>query len=404
MRELFTVLLNQLCFYPLAMTAATLLTALEPAVRPKLWLWLLCALPVYALSYARKRCRNFISLCFFHIAALAVVWLLPAETGVNHGFRVLVCAGFVIYSLYLRLRSEDFSAEPLTLPLAAGISIVSLFLQHYQENTAWDTYYRVSLIAVLALYALILFLRSYEDFLQVNRMSTGKIPFREIFRSGMTSSGTFVLLSGGVLLLVSQYAWLKPLFVGMREGLRLLLSFLFRLIPEDTSDPEILQETHMVGNDMPLPEAGEPALFWVILEYAAMVALLAAALFFLWKGAVKLFRYLRAQMQYQTAGSLRNTETVDLRERLPENSLFSGKKTHSDGRRFSLFPDARERIRRSYRKKINNSGLAKDKVPFYTAREALYTLDADSAAQIYEKARYSEEICTEEDVRRMRYL
>lgn len=49
--------MNQLCFYPLALTASTLLAALAPASRPSLALWMLGALPVFFLYYARKRCK-----------------------------------------------------------------------------------------------------------------------------------------------------------------------------------------------------------------------------------------------------------------------------------------------------------------------------------------------------------
>ena len=45
----------------------------------------------------------------------------------------------------------------MTLPLAAGIAFLCLFLQHYQGNNVWDLYYRMSLILVFLLYAVILF-------------------------------------------------------------------------------------------------------------------------------------------------------------------------------------------------------------------------------------------------------
>ena len=130
---------------------------------------------------------------------------------------MLVGCGFVIYSLWLRFRTQDSLSEPLSLPLAFGISFFCLFLQHYQGYDAWDLYYRMSLILVFLLYAVILFLQSYEDFLTVNRLSTGKIPFQEIFRSGIRSTTTFVLLAGMVLFLISQFAWLKPFLQVLRS-------------------------------------------------------------------------------------------------------------------------------------------------------------------------------------------
>ena len=136
----------------------------------------------------QKRCKHLSVLLLLHGLVLACFYIIPAANGINRGIRLLVGAGFVIYSLWLRFRTEDFASDPLPLPLAAGIAFLCLFLQHYQGNNVWDLYYRMSLILVFLLYAVILFLQSYEDFLTVNRLSTGKIPFQEIFRSGLHST------------------------------------------------------------------------------------------------------------------------------------------------------------------------------------------------------------------------
>ena len=114
--------MNQLCFYPLALTASTLLAALAPASRPSLALWMLGALPVFFLYYARKRCKHLSVLLLLHGLVLACFYIIPAANGVNRGIRLLVGAGFVIYSLWLRFRTEDFASDPpvsythLTLP------------------------------------------------------------------------------------------------------------------------------------------------------------------------------------------------------------------------------------------------------------------------------------------------
>ena len=243
--------MNQLCFYPLALTASTLLAALAPASRPSLALWMLGALPVFFLYYARKRCKHLSVLLLLHGLVLACFYIIPAANGVNRGIRLLVGASFMIYSLWLRFRTEDFASDPLPLPLAAGIAFLCLFLQHYQGNNVWDLYYRMSLILVFLLYAVILFLQSYEDFLTVNRLSTGKIPFQEIFRSGLHSTAAFVLLSGLLLLAVSQFAWLKPFLRLLRNGLVAILRFLFGLLPMDSGTEAVVVEQQAGGGDMP---------------------------------------------------------------------------------------------------------------------------------------------------------
>lgn len=402
MKELLTDLMNQLCFYPLAMTAATLLTALAPQSRPSMLLWILGALPVFFLSYVRKRCRHLPVLLILHAAVLLLLYAMPAENSVNRGIRLLVGAGFVVCSLRLRFRTEDFEAAPLPLPLTAGIALLCLFLQHYQENTAWDLYYRMSLILVFLLYAVILFLQSYDDFLTVNRLSTGKIPFREILHSGLRSTAAFVFLSGILLLTVSQFAWLKPFLWLLRNGMVAVLRFLFGLLPTDSADPEIMIEQSVGRGDMPPVEAEDPFWLWVVLEYAAMIALFILCAVVLYRGIRKLFAFLRDKMNISiTEITAERQETMDKRERLEPSGEKTGSRT---GKRSfaSLFPDARQKIRRIYLKKISTCGLAKERLPFYTARDAEIQLSLQGMAPIYEKARYSELPCTEEDVRRMK--
>lgn len=394
--------MNQLCFYPLALTASTLLAALAPASRPSLALWMLGALPVFFLYYARKRCKHLSVLLLLHGLVLACFYIIPAANGVNRGIRLLVGAGFVIYSLWLRFRTEDFASDPLPLPLAAGIAFLCLFLQHYQGNNVWDLYYRMSLILVFLLYAVILFLQSYEDFLTVNRLSTGKIPFQEIFRSGLHSTAAFVLLSGLLLLAVSQFAWLKPFLRLLRNGLAAILRFLFGLLPMDSGTEAVVVEQQAGGGDMPPMEAEDPFILWVILEYVAMIALLIVCVFLLYRGIRKLITFLRDRMQFSLPGTVsEQLESMDKREHLeaaPENTAAKQKQKW-----FSFaFLDAGQKIRRMYQKKINASGLAKMSLPFYTARDAEKSLDVEGMAEIYEKARYSDVPCTDGDVRQMK--
>lgn len=394
--------MNQLCFYPLALTAATLLAALAPESRPSLALWMLGALPVFFLYYVRKRCKHLPVLLLLHALVLACFYAVPAANGVNRSVRLLVGAGFVIYSLWLRFRTEDFISDPLPLPLAAGIAFLCLFLQHYQGSDTWDLYYRMSLILVFLLYAIILFLQSYENFLTVNRLSTGKIPFREIFRSGLHSTTTFVLLSGLLLLMISQFAWLRPFLQLLRNSLVTLLRLLFRLLPEDSGTSSVVMEQQAGGGGMPPMETEDPFILWVILEYVAMIVLLVICVFLLYRGIRKLIAFLRDRMQISFPDVIsEKTESMDIREHL--DAVLENTAAKQKQKWFSFaFLDAGQKIRRMYQKKISASGLAKISLPFYTARDAEKSLDVEGMAEIYEKARYSDTPCTDGDVRQMK--
>ena len=364
-------------------------------------LWMLWAIPLFFLYYVRKRSKHLSTLLLLHGLVVVLLYILPAANGVNRGVRMLVGCGFVIYSLWLRFRTQDSLSEPLSLPLAFGISFFCLFLQHYQGYDAWDLYYRMSLILVFLLYAVILFLQSYEDFLTVNRLSTGKIPFQEIFRSGIRSTTTFVLLAGMVLFLISQFAWLKPFLQVLRSGLLMVLHFLFGLLPADTTEPEVIIEQNAGSGEMPLLESEDPFILWVILEYIAIIALLIVAVYILYRGIRKFIAFLQDRMHFLPESEKEAmTENSDIRERLER---ISDRSVSNDKKSFSfLFPDAAQKIRHMYRKKMNACGLAKMSISFYTARDAQKALGITGMAEIYEKARYSGIPCTEEDVRQMK--
>ena len=153
---------------------------------------------------------------------------------------------------------------------------------------------------------------------------------------------------------------------------------------------------------MPPVEAEDSFWLWVVLEYAAMIALFILCAVVLYRGIRKLFAFLRDKMNISiTEITAERQETMDKRERLEPSGEKTGFRT---GKRSfaSLFPDARQKIRRIYLKKISTCGLAKERLPFYTARDAEIQLSLQGMAPIYEKARYSELPCTEEDVRRMK--
>lgn len=385
------------------MTAAVLFAALDAPRRPSMILWLLAGIPVFAMYYIRRRCRHLPVLFLLHALLPVIYYMVPAGNGVNRTIRLLVCMGFVIYSLYLRFGTEDFASEPLPLPLAAGITLVCLFLQHYQGSPEWDIYYRLSTIVIFLLYVLILFLQAYEDFLAVNRLSTGKIPFREIFQCGMRSTFVYVLAAGVILLFVSQYAWLRPLLQLLKNGAASILRFLFSLIPNDAAEP-VMEAQQIAGGAMEIPEAGEPFILWVILEYLAVFALLCACIFLLYRGIRKLFAFLRDRIRFNVKDpEAGKQDGYDIREKLERDSE-DGHSAGSNHRFFSVFGDPGQKIRKLYRKKLSTSTLAKKGPAFYTARDAEKVLHAEGMAEIYEKARYSEEICTDSDVQQMRTI
>lgn len=182
----------------------------------------------------------------------------------------------------------------------------------------------------------------------------------------------------------------------------LVLRFLFELLPKDSEAENVVTLQQTGGGGLPPMEAEDPFILWVILEYAAMIALMVVCAILLYRGIRRLIVFLRDKMQFSLPDAVsEKTSVADKREQLktaPENTAAKAKIKW-----FSFaFLDAGQKIRRMYQKKINAGGLAKTSLPFYTARDAERSLGAEGMAEIYEKARYSDTPCTDADVRQMK--
>ena len=137
-----------------------------------------------------------------------------------------------------------------------------------------------------------------------------------------------MLLSGLLLLAVSQFAWLKPFLRLLRNGLAAILRFLFGLLPMDSGTEAVVVEQQAGGGDMPPMEAEDPFILWVILEYVAMIALLIVCVFLLYRGIRKLITFLRDRMQFSLPGTVsEQPESMDKREHLelPRKILPQGR-------------------------------------------------------------------------------
>lgn len=450
-QEILVIQANNLIFYPLAMTLVTLFSGLLKPIRPSLTVWLLCGLLPLSFYWARRRLNRFLSFLAVHLAVIgglfAIIffhdWLplrifQPWDNLINCAASLLSVTGFAIYSLYLRLHEQTAESNMLPMPLAVGITAGALYLQHYMGFREWDSYYKLTLILVLGMYFLHYYVKEYLNFLVVNASSTGVLPEKEIFHSGLILAFGYTLLGMLILFGTSQFAWLKTILNGIRQVIVTIIRFLSGLFPKgESSAPEIIVEEAVNGGGYDeLPEPGEPALIWQILGVIVSIAVFLGILYLLFKGIVRLIAYVKQVMDrsVQTReGELSGIQ--DVREKC--ETVKRHKKTRQERNFFGILTP-RERIRRIYRKKAaaykplplseaeakEKSRFRPERVMFYTAREMEqemmrekkremeknaksdngHQLQEASFAEIYEKARYSDEPCSSLDVKHMKEL
>lgn len=429
LQELLVVQLNNLIIYPLALTFVILFKSLVAPVRPSLTLWILCGFLLPIFYIARCRAKNFVSFMAMHVAVLAGIILLcqchsliplamiqSLENGVNRVMLIATFIGFTCYSVYLRLH-QTTDSETMPMPFAVGVAAVALFLQHYQDFDEWDAYYRFTLILVFVLYFIHYYVKEYLNFLIVNASSTGVLPEKEIFRSGIRLAGIYTLLVAVLLLITSQITLLKEFLERLRQIIYNIIRFIFSHFPQQESVSEVFTEERVSGDGLAgLPEGGEPSIIWNILGVIAFVAIILVVLVSIYKAILKAIAYVKQAM----AQSVRTheKEMTDIHNDVREKCEKTRNRKQKQSRELFGFLDAKERIRRIYKKKAaaykpvilseeeakSKKRFTPEKLNFYTAREMEQEMQAEAFSGIYEKARYSNETCTGQDVKLMKEL
>lgn len=402
--DILTIQMNHWTFFAIAAAV----NIMSGTGAPPLFAWFLCGFCPVLFFFIRRYTNGFPVMAGSHIACLALLLYAPVSNTVVKALLLIYVTGLSIYSFYVRLRKEERLDEAIAPPVAVGIIALSLFVLHYEEYAGWDIFY----VGMTAVYFICYYIRYYFQhylyFMSVNAGSTGYIPRREIFASGAKLTGIYALLGVTVLVLFSDINWLAWIFGQLKNGILWLREHgVFAWIASlfnKKSEPPIAQSgtPETVNPGFPPLEMGEPGLFWVILEKAALtilpialLSLLCFAIFRCIKILKELFRKKRALHEEISAD-----DNLDIREK------YEVKKEKAARKEPFAFLNPTQRIRRIYKQRIwakREHIAAKENAYLlntYTARECGNLLFEEQLAQIYEKARYSDVKCTKEDVKK----
>ncbi len=433
LKEFLVSQINNLIFYPIALTLISFCSGFIPPIRTSLILWMLYGTFPLLLYYVRCRAKKLISFITFHLLYVGGVILLAYGGGslpfslfaclnnpVNRLMMMISCIFFVHYSIYQRIHNKA-ELEIVSMPVIVGIASVALYLQQYHGIYKWNSYYTMTLIIILAFYFIQYYLKEYLNFLVVNASSTGMLPEKEIFFSGLRLTSFYTLSGVLVLIAASQYTWLKNLlnmFTNFIGASFVLLQKLFSKT-ETPAKPAELIATESTSNDgvkMMLPDGNKTALIWKILEVITVIAVFVAIIFLLIKLFLTLISIIKRIMNRNIkTQEAELTATRDVREKCEKTR---SQKHSLQPRELFGFLDAKERIRRIYKKKAasykplrfneretqKQKSFSPERLMYYTAKEMECEMHSGSFAEIYEKARYSNEECTGLDVKRMKEM
>lgn len=319
------------------------------------------------------------------------------------GICICTALAYAILSLMAQMKDKLYT-EPIQLPVGVVISAIAIWLQHYQGTNQWDSYYVFCLIGTISLFFIIFYLQHYLEFLSVNQSSAGYLPASEMFRSGLGLTLAYTFLGAVVLTISTHFEWLSQIVSYIKEFFIWLLRLLFSRLPKGTPEEEqqIIEQFPDTPTDVFLPQE-EPFWLWGVLWQIVVFVFLAAVFLAMAKLLLRLLCWLRAYIvSHSVKDDLREEGIFDIRERC-EIEQRHGKKNLPLFGSFSC----RERIRKLYKKKLlSSSGQMPEKernhLGYHTAREWERKLETAGMAEVYERARYSDQEVTGMDVKKMK--
>lgn len=402
LRELVIIQMNH-CFYS---AAAMLALALFGSSSPFLGLcMLLGALPVYELWVRRRAKRLFVFLLLSMLPPV-LFFLLPVQGNAQKLLPVLFGLLYAVISVYLRIKTDTDETQAISPIFAAGTLGGLLIVMKNYVRQEWEACFLLCGLIFFALYLIQYYLTQYLRFLTVNESSAANIPERAIFTTGLRQTAMFTAAATLLVAAAANIGWLAFALSALKKALTAFIRRYLQLTPGQTESFYDTGESAQAGGMELLPEAGEPSLFWVILEYIAIAGVLLLLSGLLLYGLFCGYRALRRGF----FGERRKKEKELLAEEDVHEQVALAKKEGLRKRKAggpSMFSPA-ERIRRSYRRRVEGERFLlvgdgeRSQLRYLTAKQCCDKINAPELLEAYEKARYSQSVCTNEDYRRAR--
>lgn len=381
--------------------------------------FLLTAVPLF-YYFLREVCKTLPVFLLLHLLPLAAVLLIYRGSPVQKVFFVGIVVAVLILSLIKRFDGKEGQGmEVLMPPAAMGILLVLYMLDVLQGAGSCGGFLLKITILFTFAYFVFYFFKQFLHYMDMNNRTTDNIPVQYVFYSALGLSGGFSVVAVAVIAFISNRQLMDRIGQAVRNALLGALQFILSLFPVDqeqaavTASEETAEEVIWEVSQQVSEEA---ALFKVLDVLIAVVAfvIISAVLIMAVIGAIKLIKAAFARKQRKR---LIGEETFsDKVENLKPAEERKEKKGSSLWERFreSLSPE--EKIRRIYRKtllKKTASWEGEKKAAILkkgTARECCIQLypqakeDAQTLAALYEKARYGNGLCGQEDVRKAKLL
>ena len=410
-KELFSNIINGITLLFLYFTASSIIGNVrgDEAFPAAAW-WLVFTALMYLQYFFRTGIKKTIIFLILTLLMPIAVFFLPLGFIAYRIVFTVFAFFYAVYSVFLYTTTLDKLSVSFSPVFTGGIGIVSLFVLHRFNYVKYDPLYVILFLISLSLYFLRMYLDKFVEFINVNLASAAHIPVRNIFKSNSILLSIYVVIGAAIIFVLSSFNFISKVFHGTGEFLRRAIIYLLSLLPEPEEVTTNAEE--VVRNELPMGYgdlfvAGEASPVWKyvdLLTTSLVIVLLLALLFFVIK---KVYEFVSAKYKKRKPLTvINNTDYEEVHERIEE------KVKTVERRRFNLFENFSPsmQIRNLFKKRIKLSKMIltksgdEDKLSYLTAKDCERILNLKEMADIYEKARYSENPVTSDDVNKMRKI
>ena len=332
----------------------------------------------------------------FVAAAMTVLDLFQADSPKLHVWFMLVLIPFGFY--YFSKKT------PLLIPPPIFIILLGIMSMAEKIMTTLDlgVYYYIITFVYLIGYFIFYFTKKFLSFLRLNQNTASNIPIVDIFRNGIGLTTLFAACSSVILMISANVGWVKVIADKIWSGVLLILTWIFSGIetkPPLSGKEEITQKDPQLGGTNMSEVIPQQNLDYIrnVMIVLLCIAIAIGFILFLYYVYYVIKGWERAENDKGKKGRL--SENDDVRE-------YCGieKKTQRKSGSF-MFRTNREKIRKLYQKNVLKhkkeliGEQEQKRLKYLTAKECCDKLSKQQLKLVYEKARYSEEDITAEDVR-----
>lgn len=353
----------------------------------------------FLLCVIRDHTDRYILLFLFSILPALGILLFPLSADAPRSLYMAFAMLYVFLSIYHSAKEKSHLTRIIPLYGSLPVLFLLAFIQSFSEYELSFFPYCISAILVSGCYFLAYYADKFLYFTLLNEGTAASMPEDKIFRSGAGISCIYVLVGSVICYFLALFAVPDQFYRSFRLWIREKLRHFLALIGSMFTIGETGDLTTEAFDKLPAgnPEQFESSssFFWRLLEVLSIAVMSFAAAALVLGILIKLMMFLFRVRREETEAEEEPNELPDLHEKLkPQKQRYFVAGTETD---LSI----QRRIRRLFRRKLKLSIEDFKVLRTTTAREFAAEEKNSLLADIYEKARYSEIPCTEQDLKEM---